>query len=484
MLTLSVAPERAEYVAKEEVLVTLTIQNTGPDPIELADPSAPIASQPVYFITGPSFPDGRVASPRSAAEERTGPLAPALQPERISISPGGVWKGQAALGQMFGQLLPGEYRLQTALDWQGSRVRSQETQLRVNPADPVSFDVGQGLRLNDRAQGRLVFLNRAVGGTTLMAGRFSEVHPDIGEIRTAAPIAQFTAGSSAVDVSAAWRNIAFFSELVQWTVWREGRQIKAISDASTEAISLTLPTDPAFLVRPSLKLKDQPVEALVLGKDQQLYLCAFPTDLNPNSRPKIVWHSPIPVVPDGVTAALAPAGNDSRHVAFAVTTSSGVEIYHSSYRGNSLVGFQSVRVPNVRLTTNIPPALMVDTNGVARVTVIVTKDSRSYSAIEARFKESGHEGSSEMISLGTLEHPVISGRVLYIDKAGEFRHREIAVVVDDGTGRVTLRWTQSGAWKKLPAQVTPAIPMILVAGESFSYVLCFEAKRGFFFEPL
>lgn len=485
MITLSVTPERAEYIAQEDILLNLTVQNTGIVPIELADPSAPTASQPVYFITGPSFPAGIVASARSASEARTGPLPASIQPEMITIPPGGAWNGQAVLTHLFGQLPPGEYLLRTEFEYQGgSRIQSPETQLRVNLAAPVSVDVGQGLRPNDRAQGRLVFLNRSGEATTLMAGKFTETRPDIGEIRTAAPIAQFRAGADATEVSSVWRNVPVFGELIQWTVWREGRQIKAISDASTEPYSLTLPTDPLILVRPTLKLKDQPLEALVVGKDQQIYLCVFPTDLDPKSVPKILWHTRIPAGPDGITAALSPAGNDSRHIAFVASTNSGAEIFHSSYRGSAPSGFQSVGLPGTHVVKAIPPALIVDKTGIARVTVIVQEADKSYSAIEIQFKESGRDGSPEVLHLGSVKDPVVGGRVLYIDNAGELKHREIALVVQENMQNIVLRWTKSGTWKTFPAHVSPVIPMILVPGESFSYVLCFDPKRGFFFEPL
>lgn len=484
MLTLSVAPDREEYVAKQDVLLALTIQNTGPDPLEIPDPAAPTASQPVYVITGPSFPAGKTVSARSAIQEQTGAPVAAPEPPSITILSGGVWEGQAPLGQLFGPLLPGAYRIHVEFAWQGSRVQSADTRLLVKPAEPVSFHVGQGLRPNERAEGRLVFLNRAGAGTTLMAGRFTEARPDIGEMRTAAPVAQFTTGPAATDVTAVWRNIPFFGELIQWTVWREGREVKAISDAGTEALSLTLPADPVAVVRPALKLKGESVEALVLGGDQRLYLCLFPTDFNPKSSPRIQWHSQLPAAPDGVTAALAPEGDNRRHVAFAAAKGSGVEIYHSSYRdATPLAAFQSVHVPNVQVVKNIPPALMVESTGMVRVTVVVmANDAKSYMAIETRFKDSGPDGPPEVLALGGIEHPIVGGRVLYVDKAGKFQHREIAVVTNEGAKQIALMRTQSGAWKELPPRV--ALPMLLVPGQGSCYVLCFDAMRGFYFEAM
>ncbi len=492
MLTIRIAPEREEYVEQESIAMSVEIQNQGPEGVEVPEPAYGSNPQPVYEITGPSFPDTKRFNNLSAARER-GEADGLGEPPIIKLPPGSSWHGGALISQLLGQLLPGEYRIRATYSWQGKTAKSEERRIRVKPVEPKSVHAGQGLRPIDRGEGRVVFLNRSEGSSSLVAFKFYETRPDIGEIEGTPPIPQFTAGPQATDVGSAWTNGPFFEDLVHWTTWREGRDIKAISDASSAALSLTLPTNSLFLVRPPLKLKDRPLEVLVVGSDQQLYLCSFPVDFNPKSASKLVWHSPLPAQPAAAVATLAPRGNDSRHIAFVTANGQGVEIFHSSYRDSgSLAEFHSVRLPEVHLVANISPALMVDSSGAAHVTVIVTsKDGKSYSAVETQFKNSGESvGGPGVLSLGSLDQPVKGGAVLYVEKAGKLQRREIAMVTPNpdrsaGTGLILRRWmAASGAWKVFAPHVTPVDPVILVPGENFSYVLCFAPRQGFFFEPL
>jgi hypothetical protein len=493
MLTLTVIPDREEYCAQEPISLGVEIRNEGTVAVEILDPEHSSVDQPIYEITGPSFPQPKTASNLSAFRERGGD--PGRLPERstVSLAPGDSWRGGAVLDRLVGRLLPGEYRIRGSFAFQGQTASSPEQRIRVKSIEPKSVHVGQGLRPLDSGEGRLVAFTKGGGSSTLVALRFHETRPEIGEIETSPPITQFNAGPEATDVTTVWRNAPFFSELIQWTAWRESHEIKAISDASNSPDSLTLPVALSHVIRPLLQFKDEPLEVLATGEDQQLYLCVFPVDFDPKAKPRIAWHAPLPAIPEAIIAAPAPAGNNSRHIAFVTANGQGVEIFHSFYRDSgSLAEFHSVRIPEVHLVTNISPALMVESNGSARVTVIVgSKDGRSYSAVEARFKNSGAQaGTPEVLSLGSLDQPVKGGAVLYVEKAGELRKRDIAVLTQNpdrsaGTGLILRRWmATAGAWKVFAPHVTPVDPMILVPGENFSYVLCFAPGQGFFFEPL
>ena len=488
MLTIRIAPEREEYVEQESIAMSVEVLNESPESIDTPEPAYGSNPQPVFEITGPSFPDGKQFNTLSAARER-GDAEGLAAPPTIKLAPGAKWQGSAMLTQMLGQLAPGEYTVRAAYNWQGKTARSEEQRIRVTPLQPKSVHAGQGMRPMDSGEGRVVFLNPAGGTSSLTAFVFHETRPDKGEIDITPPIAQFKAGAQATDLSATWTNGAYFEELLQWSAWREGRNINVISDASTSPITLMLPSEPSFLVRPALRLKGRPIETLVVGSDQQLYLGSFPVDLNPKSAAKLVWQSRLPAQPIAAVAALAPQGNDSRHLAFVAANGQGIDIYHSSYR-DSLAPFRSVRVPDVSLAPNVSPALMVDSSGTARVTVIVrSKDGKSYSAVEAQFKNSGGSaGDPAVLPLGAIDQPVKGGAVLYAEKAGKLQRREIALLVASANPNakpVLRRWmTNAAKWKVLAEHVTPVEPVILVPGESYSYALCYATGQGFYFEQL
>jgi hypothetical protein len=484
MLAIRIAPEQDEYLEDESIALSLEIENEGQEPVQVFEPAFGSNPQPVYEITGPSFPDTKRFNKLSSAGERE--LA---EPAVVTIPPGGTWRGSELVSQLVGPLQPGEYRLAATYSWQGKTAKSEERRIRVKATEFSSIHAAQGLRALGRGEGRVVFLSPSAGSASLAAFAFHETRPDKGEIEANPPIVQFKAGPQATEVGSAWSNSPIFKELVQWTVWREGRTIKAVSDASTEALFLNLPAEPSFLVRPPLKVKDKPVEVLAVGSDQQLSLSSFPVNFDPKATPKLVWQPRLPAKPVAAVAALGPQGNDSRHIAFVASTGQSVEVFHSSYReGGPLAPFQSIRVPDVQLVPNISPAMMVDSGGSTRVTVIVSsRDGKSYSAVESQFRNSGAPADGpNILSLGSLDQPVTGGAVLYAERAGTLQRRDIAVLTaNPGTGPVLRRWlTASGGWKTFGPNLTPVEPVILVPGENYAYVLCFASGRGFYFEPL
>jgi hypothetical protein len=146
-----------------------------------------------------------------------------------------------------------------------------------------------------------------------------------------------------------------------------------------------------------------------------------------------------------------------------------------------------MRLPDLHLVGNISPAMMIDTGGTAHVTVIATsKDGKTYAAAEVEFRINGAPaGNANLVALPTVDQPVKGGAILYIEKAGKAQRRDIALLTATGAGSVLRRFmATSKEWKLLPAHVTPFNPVLLVPGQGFSYVLCFQAGRGFFFEPI
>ena len=193
MLTIRIAPEREEYLDQESIALSVEIENQGPESVEVPEPAYGSNSQPVYEITGPSFPESRQFNNLSAARE-PGEADSLAEPPIIKLAPGSKWSGGALIGQLLGQLLPGEYSIRAAYSWQGKTAKSEEQRIRVKPVEPKSVHTGQGLRPLDRGEGRVVFLNRSENSSSLVAFKFHETRPDIGEIDATSPIAQFTAG--------------------------------------------------------------------------------------------------------------------------------------------------------------------------------------------------------------------------------------------------------------------------------------------------
>src|SRR5690349_19589871 len=78
--------------------------------------------------------------------------------------------------------------------------------------------------------------------------RFQESDPSNSEVALDPTRRRATASAGATDVMSPWRNTPFFDEMLQWTVWREGRSIKALSSVEKVPATIDLPAEPDFLV--------------------------------------------------------------------------------------------------------------------------------------------------------------------------------------------------------------------------------------------
>lgn len=476
MLSLNIEPDKSEYILQESINLELQIANDGPEAVELPDPQHIASAEPSYGIMGPAFPEGKLFSNLSLTRDRKDPGGFPAEVPAIRIEPGATWSGSLPLSMLLDVSMPGEYRIRSVLNWQGGQARSQDRAVRVNAAAPQSIHLGTGTRPWESGEGRLVFVQKGAQASALYAAIFREDRPDIGEMDLKAPVRQRELGASATDVGSPWRNSPFFSEFIQWTTWREGREIKAIHDATQTPKSVSAPVDLRYLVSPPLKTKGGPVEVLAVGADDQLYLASFPGDLKSDTTPRIAWSARMPARPAAMVAALGPEKQGSeRHVAGVSESAEGLQIFHAEYRGDRKLGdWGSAAVKGYRLMKEARPALFVDAEGKAAVTVLAVDSSGGAAAIEARFSGAGAlVGEPAAVRLGQASPE--AGAVLYLENG----QREI-VVIDGGS---VMRF-KDGQLARVSVQGTPTQPILLSPGKEFTYILYFDAKRGFYFEPL
>ncbi len=489
MFSFDAIPEKADYLAGERIALKLRVENAGPGAIDLPDPKHAASDQPTIALIGPAFPHGKVLNNLGALREAKGDpsFTPTSPAPRIRIAAGDSWEGITDLTALTKVSDPGVYRVRAVLDYQDVRTSSKEARFQVRAMAPALVRLGFGVPPDSKASGRLVFIQGGGNPAGVYASRFDQDQNAPGGMAIEPPAGRAAVNAGATDLAIPWKNAPFFSEPLQWIVWRERRSIKGLSSVMNEPLSVDLPAEPAYLVQPPLKTSGGPVEVLAVSATrEEISLVDFsssPVGRDPYGR--IVWKNRLPAPPTAtaITAALAPASRQSeRHIALAIQRQPGFEIFHSRYTESGLAPFQSVRVQAGRLLADTPPALFASDTGRATVGVLTAPDGGSDACIvvEAEFDASGKSMGRPRLTTFPLPGRPTSGAVLYSQHAGGVNLDVVVAVL--GTGLMYL--DRPDHMGPVAVQGTPTRPILLAPGVPATFVLYTDPKRGLYFEAL
>ncbi len=488
MISYTLKPEHPEFISQEEVRFTLRIKNASSAPVEIPDPSDDSAEQPTFHITGPAFPDGLDFS---RAGIITKPPAPANNrpPRLITIEPNGEKTFTLPLGSVVRPRQTGEYHVTSHLQWKDSDAASEPATFHIVPLEIASVHMGSGVSKMGIGEGNGAFLRRGTDASFLYRFRFLENRPGIRETKVYPSTPPIAVAKDASDVAVPWSNGPFFADLIQWTIWREGRIVRAIANTK-QIVSVELPEAPAFLVRPPLKAKGGAIDFLAVSANStHLTLIRFPDSKDRKAPPVVVWTVPFPAKIETITATLAPESQQSRrHIAFTVQRDNGVEIFHSSYTENGKPeAFASVRTDGGVLVPNAPPAIYIDDAGAAHVGLLALSPVKGSDTLfrcaltETVFKPGATVGEKPALTplAGNSPKPVAGAIYYEANPAIPFR-REVVLQTPEKLVRY------SGPLKMIPLSVsgTPTHPILLIPGKQTIYILYFEPEHNFHLEPL
>ena len=489
MISYEVAPERGDYIQRDEVKLVVRIVNDSTETIVVPDPASAVNGQPRHHLVGPSLPDGMTFSSGTAVRisDRDSATIEERPTELITLEPGDEAAALITLDSVIDPNLVGEYRLSSTLEWRDISLESKESTFRIDPLNIESIHVGLGVRASGHGEGRGAFIHRGTRTSQLFGFGIHENRPGIGEAKVESPVHRLDVGPRATDVTVPWRNSPFFDELVHWVVWREGATVMALSDTSRDPIAVTLPQEPSLLVRPALKVTGGSIEVLAVnGAGTELSLVSFQTEPSDLPRGTTTWSEPLPAPPATMTATLAPVSHWSRRfVAFATQHKLGFEIFLSRFDlHGALEGFRSVRVDRGRLLPGSGLALVVDSTGGALVAALALTGPAGLTCtlVEATFPP-GEETPAEPRSrvLGDLPAAPKAGAVFYEAPEGNLERR-IAVI--ELEGEILLTMGDPGGLLPVPDRGEPTTPILIVPGQQTTYVLHFEPERGLHLEPL
>ncbi len=488
MITLKVFPERNSYIVSEEIQLVMQITNKTQEAIEIPDPTKIFSRQPEYTIKGPDYPSGKTFSLFSLSQEKGKisddfPVSPIIVIESDS-----TWEDTVPLSSLLSIISPGEYTITSSIKLDTTSAESPSTNFKISELDVQAVHLGLGIRPLEEGEGEGVFIQKSDYVNYLYSFVFKEKRPDISETEIISLVNRGTVSSNVNEILVPWRNAPFFNEMIRWLIWREGSTIKALNSIILEPLSFELGEEPAYIVKPNLKVTNEAVEVLVIGKDEKnISLIRISDNVNVSGKSgELVWKIQLPDKPTEISCVLSsPNLNNKRHLAFVVHRSNELEIYYTHYNQSSLPAqFQSIKIENSKMLVNSPLAMFVDVDGKILISVIVVTDEKSHACALAE-AEIGNEGKPtgniKIRNIGSMPDFLTGGSILYVEKEGRLERRDI-VIETENQG---LYWSNAdGTIRPISVAGKPTKPILLCPGKDVSYILYQDPKRGLYFEPL
>jgi hypothetical protein len=488
MITLNVFPERDKYIVTEEIQLTIQITNNSSAEIVLPDPTKIFSQQPEYTITGPDYSSGKTFSLFSLSQERGNVSENLSNVPTIAIESGSTWEDVVLLTSLLPLTSPGEYTITSSIKFDTISAESPSTNLKISELDVQAIHLGLGTRPLEEGEGECVFIQKSNDANYLYSFVFKETRPDIAETEIISFVNRGAVSMNATEVMAPWRDSPYFNEMIRWLIWRDGKNIHALNSIILEPLSFELEEEPAYLVKPSLKVTGEAAEILAVSKDEKnISLIRIKEDVNePGKSGELVWKFALPDKPTEISCALSlPNLQNKRHIAFVVHRANEIEIYYTHYtRGNSPAQFQSARLENAKMLVNSHLAVFVDDEGKVFISVIVVTDEKLHTVAlaEAEIGSNGKPiGSIKLKSIGSLPDFLTGGSVFYTERNGKLERRDI-VIATESHG---LYWSNAdGVLRPVSVDGIPTKPILLCPGKDVSYILYHDPKRGLYFESL
>lgn len=491
MVKLELIAERTDFTSDEEIAVRVRIENGEDTAIDIPDPNKATSTQPIYRLQGPTDEEPQTFN-RASVKYRTSvdSLPVDMPPAKLlSLPPGESWSNLVALDRFTSLSDTGEYRLRARLDWQGVQAQSEEVHFRIHPLKIESIHLGLGVRPYERAEGGGAFIHQGADSSQLYVFGFHIGEPYLSEALDHKPIFRMSVGPRATDVAVPWRNSPFFDEIFRWVVWREESNVLALSSAGESPDICSLPSKSCYIVRPPLKTTGGPLDVFVVAPEQnELLLVRFEgvrTDED-ESPGAVVWKTKLPQTPYEITAALGPVEKGSRrHVAFVSEHDDGFTVYHAAFAADAPpTHFDSLDVPGQRLITGLPPAVFVQADGNAIVSILGLTRTHpvTCSYIETVFSADGPPKRQQGVAdMGYLPVEPSGAALILADSAGMVKRRDAVLNLgDDGL----YKMGPMGGLEPLSVQGTPTQPILLAPGQSTSYILYADPMHGLRMEPL
>jgi len=472
-IRIELAQER--FVIKESMVARIMIRNTGSSPIEVPNPENNRNTQPVYTISGPSYPKGYSFHFHGSSGDQN--AAPQVeQSSLVKLDPGQTHEAALPLEQLVRFTQPGPHTITASLEMKGARVTSPTVAFVIEPAVIRSMQ----LLIDDGVQGsnpiRVLCLMGNPPVHRLYQAILREERPDLGEVALSKLISVAAADPGTTAVFGPWANHDRMDSMLNRFGWQAGAVLGVEGLAGSPALRFTLPSVPRALIRPAVMSDSGELDLLVLGGDgQTLQLVRFPI-ARPGAEAKLQWTLQLPAVPIGARMTLASRAAGARRAAVLVFPETGgarmmlVEAEPNDVTPKTRTAFVSGATP----LPNSEPAISFGPDGTVRTSALFGEDPglRRMFVAEVTWSVGAVEGAVARFSAGRLPSAPRSAVASYSVTGRPPARREWLVLLQDGT----VVFSGSPA-RPRPLDGSLMLPLNLLAMSRMTYLLTLD-KQG------
>jgi hypothetical protein len=486
-IELRICAPRPAYVAGEDIVFGIEIENRGASPVQVPDPESNANWQPAYELHGPGPDDVARFDFRTIVRGKS-PVSPApADASLLSIGPGETVSASLFLSGLVRVRRPGTYTLTARLSWDGIDVTSPPVSFTLEPLAVSAFGTGMSRRRDGTPEIYAAWIHEREGRTALFQALFGEDRPDLGEMgrRTVARLCEPAPGSS--DVFVPWGAHSRLEDLIGWVLWREGQDLCGLPTMGRGPLRMTLPFVPSSWAFPALESRAHDIDLFVIGGPAARTLAMVRIVHGGFARApqgSVQWTVELPEAIVGAAVGAQPNAHEKlRHLALVSSGAERVTVRHVLVDGVTPPGkFNEVEIDEWTAAAAAPPAVLAHDKGGARVSVLVSspKDPARCRLIELLFGPPHPSEPGAAASSIVLPVPPAEAQVRY------FRHAVSGVFRRDwairGTDGATYARGPGGGVRAVRAPSDDPAPLALIVLATNSYLLDRSPSGGFDFE--
>jgi hypothetical protein len=473
-IRIELAQER--FVTKESIVVRILIRNTGSTPIDVPNPENNGNTQPVYTISGPSYPKGYSFHFRGIASGNPNASPQIGKGSLVRLGPSQTHEAALPLEQLVRFPQPGPHTITASLEVNGAKVMSPPVGFIIEPTVIRSM---QPL-IDDGAQNtnpiRVLCLVGNAPGLRLYQAIVREERPDLGETSLAKLVSVAAADPHTTAVFGPWTNHNRLDSLLNRFGWQAGAVLGVEGIAGGASLKFTFPTQPFRLIRPAVMPESGEVDVFALAGDgKTLDLVRFPI-ARAGAEAKLQWSLQLAAVPVGARATLAPKVAGARRAAVLVSADPGgarMTLVEAD-QADTTPKTRSVVVTGAVLLPDSEPAITIGPDGKTRASAIFAEDPdlRRMFVADVAWPTGPGEGVVARAGAGRLPNPPRAAAVTYSVTSRPAARRDWLVLLRDGTVIFSGSPTR-------PRQIDGSLllPLDLLAMSEMTYLLTLD-KQG------
>jgi hypothetical protein len=464
------------FIAKESMVMRVFIHNTGTAPVSAPNPENNRNTQPIYTVTGPSFPKGHTFHFRQIAIGDPHPPKEQEPGTTVTVAPGQTHEAALPLEQLVRFSQPGKHTLVASLEIGSQKVESEPVEFTIEAPDirSMQFLADDGFQSSNPI--RVLCLMGQAPDQRLYQAILREDRPDLGEVGLAKMISVAPADQKATALIGPWANHNRMESLLNRFGWQAGAILGIEGLAGSPGLRFTLPETPSQLVRPALMSDSGDVDVLALSANRSsLSMIRFPI-ARPGAEARMLWTLPLPSPPAGVRAAIGPRAAGARRVAILVIPDGSNGSRMALVDGGVDQAQPAVREVVLPDATPLPggePALMMAPDGTIHASAMFVEDAKQRKVFVADIKWPAGSGQGTPTRGKSFKLPgaTRSAQITY-SVTSKSPRREWLVLLQDGS--VVFSGSPSRPRK---VDGSPAIPLDLVAMSQMTYLLTLD-KQG------